>query len=91
MFKLKLLCQMLDEKREREKLSWRELAEKIGIPASSTFTRMNQGGGLPDIENLDRMIEWLEVPADTFFVPRKKKGRAPRLPSGPSLEPVVDP
>jgi transcriptional regulator with XRE-family HTH domain len=54
----------LDRKREAEKLSWRGLAQELGV-APSTFTRMVQGRR-PDADTFAAMVRWLGLPMDQF-------------------------
>lgn len=55
----------LDQRRQSEGLSWRQLAGKIGI-SPSTLSRMAQGNK-PDVDSFAAIIEWLGVPAERFF------------------------
>lgn len=59
------LLTALDQKREERHLSWRQLADAVGMSAS-TLTRM-RGGANPDLENFCRLVIWLNVSADTFI------------------------
>ena len=56
----------LDAARIREDLSWRELARKIGVSAS-TMSRLAQGQN-PDVNAFAKMVRWLRIPADNFIV-----------------------
>lgn len=57
----------LDHKRQSAKMSWRGLAQEIGI-APSTFTRMSQGRR-PDVDTFAGLLRWLGMPAETFMQP----------------------
>jgi transcriptional regulator with XRE-family HTH domain len=56
----------LDAARIREDISWRELARKIGVSAS-TMSRLAQGQN-PDVNAFAKMVRWLRIPADNFIV-----------------------
>jgi transcriptional regulator with XRE-family HTH domain len=55
----------LDARRQTEKLSWRGLAQKLGI-APSTFTRMAQGRR-PDVDTFAALLRWLGMPVEAFM------------------------
>jgi transcriptional regulator with XRE-family HTH domain len=55
----------LDRKRKLEELSWRELAARLDISAS-TFTRMAQGAR-PDVDAFATLLRWLDRPAATYM------------------------
>lgn len=57
----------LDQKRANERLSWRALAGRLRIPAS-TFTRMAQGLK-PDVDAFATMLQWLGMSQDHFLEP----------------------
>lgn len=56
----------LDRKRKLLQLSWRELAGKLDISAS-TFTRMAQGHR-PDVDTFTTLLRWLDMPATAYMV-----------------------
>lgn len=58
------LYDALEAKRVRQGLSWREVAAKLELSAS-TFTRMAQGQR-PDIDTFTTLLAWLEMPADRY-------------------------
>ena len=66
----------LDQRRQTEGLSWRQLAKKLGI-SPSTLSRMAQGHK-PDVDSFATLIRWLGVPAERFFdgVPAPKDDAA---------------
>src|SRR5215210_7751402 len=66
------LYQALDARRQTEKLSWRGLAQKLGI-APSTFTRMAQGRR-PDVDTFAALLRWLGMPAESFMRGRPTAG-----------------
>jgi transcriptional regulator with XRE-family HTH domain len=55
----------LDRKRKLEELSWRELAARLDISAS-TFTRMAQGAR-PDVDAFATLLRWLDQSAATYM------------------------
>src|SRR5262245_11294577 len=57
----------LSAKRQAEQMSWRQLAQKIGISAS-TMTRLAQGQR-PDVDAFATLIRWLGLPAEQFITP----------------------
>ena len=60
----------LDKKRMSQKLSWRTLARILQVPPS-TFTRMAQGKR-PDLDAFATLLNWLDMPADSFMRSRTK-------------------
>lgn len=67
------LIAALDAQRKAQKLSWRKLAEKAGVSAS-TLTRMQQGK-LPDVNTFTRLTRWLKLPAEQFLKQAKSGQR----------------
>ena len=53
-------------RRQKEGLSWRELARKLEL-SPSTFSRLAQGRR-PDVETFVRLLAWLEMPAESFML-----------------------
>jgi hypothetical protein len=60
------LWNLLDRKRRILHLSWRDLATKLDISAS-TFTRMGSGK-CPDADALMTMFVWLNMDTDIVYV-----------------------
>jgi transcriptional regulator with XRE-family HTH domain len=60
----------LDAKRDKQGLSWRELARHLAI-SPSTLTRMAQGRR-PDVDAFATLLRWLGMPADAFMRPAAK-------------------
>jgi transcriptional regulator with XRE-family HTH domain len=54
----------LDSKRSARKMSWRQLAEELGLSAS-IFSRLARGRR-PDFDSYIQMTEWLGVPLESF-------------------------
>ena len=55
----------LTVKRKLQDLTWRELAGKLDISAS-TFTRMAQGHR-PDVDTFATLLRWLDMPAAAYM------------------------
>lgn len=51
--------------RRRQHISLRDLADLTGVSVN-TLSRVERGQ-MPDLKNYQRIVEWLEVPADTFL------------------------
>jgi transcriptional regulator with XRE-family HTH domain len=56
----------LSAKRRAQELSWRQVAQEIGI-SPSTLTRL-ANGQRPDVDAFITLIKWLGVPAEQFMV-----------------------
>ena len=63
----------LDRKRKLDELSWRELAGRLDISAS-TFTRMAQGHR-PDVDTFATLLRWLDMPAAAYMRGEDRRGR----------------
>ena len=68
-------------KRRREDLgmSLRDVADKTGVSAS-TLSRIENGTGKPDADNIARLTSWLDMPIDRVMKKSSKKK---------TVEPVV--
>ena len=55
-------------KRHREdlKLSLRDVADQTGVSAS-TLSRIENGTGRPDADNIARLSQWLDMPVDRIM------------------------
>ncbi|MBX3300532.1 MAG: helix-turn-helix transcriptional regulator [Acidobacteria bacterium] len=71
------LGKAIKRRREELGLSLRDLADVINVSAS-TLSRIENGTGRPDADNIARITQWLNMPVD-----RVMKS------SGDSVEPVV--
>jgi transcriptional regulator with XRE-family HTH domain len=49
--------------REEMKMSLRDVADEIGVSAS-TLSRIENGTGKPDADNIARITRWLDMPVD---------------------------
>jgi transcriptional regulator with XRE-family HTH domain len=63
---VRALYAALDVVRAHEDLSWRGLAEQVGV-SPSTFSRMALGSR-PDADALCTLVTWLRVPLDRFVI-----------------------
>ena len=61
--------------REAKGLSWKEVANKTGVSAS-TLTRMGQGKR-PDIDTLAGLATWSAIDVPDFYADETKKKKAP--------------
>src|SRR3989442_6144032 len=58
---------MIREKRGREGVPLRTVADQCGV-AFSTISRLERAqGGKPDLETLERIASWLKVPPSVLF------------------------
>jgi transcriptional regulator with XRE-family HTH domain len=72
------LGQAIKRRRDELRLSLRDVADVTGVSAS-TLSRIENGTGKPDADNIARLTGWLDMPVD-----RVMKGQ-----SASSVEPVV--
>jgi len=73
------LGRAIKRRREETKMSLRDLADKTGVSAS-TLSRIENGTGKPDADNIARLTNWLDMPID-----RVMKGKSAK----DSVDPVV--
>ncbi len=73
------LGRAIKRRREELKLSLRDVADKTGVSAS-TLSRIENGTGKPDADNIARLTDWLDMPIDRVM---KKKGKSE------TVEPVI--
>lgn len=69
------LYDTLDEERMARGMSWSQVAEEIGV-AASTMKRLAKGGRM-EVDGLMFILQWLGLPAETFV--RRADGSAPNL------------
>jgi transcriptional regulator with XRE-family HTH domain len=67
----------LDSQRQSKKLTWKQVAEKSGVSAS-TLTRMAQGRR-PDVDSLAALLDWSGLKAELFV----QGGRSTQVESDP--------
>jgi len=61
------LGRAVKRRREELKLSLRDVADKTGVSAS-TLSRIENGTGKPDADNIARLTNWLDMPIDRVMV-----------------------
>src|SRR5215475_15127620 len=59
-------------RREQQKLSLRDVADQTGVSAS-TLSRIENGTGKPDADNIARLASWLDVPMERILSGRDPK------------------
>lgn len=59
------LAATLKERRRARRFSLRDLADETGV-SFNTLSRVERGQ-LPDLKNLQRIADWLEMPTDAFL------------------------
>jgi transcriptional regulator with XRE-family HTH domain len=64
------------ERRSRE-ISWRQLAREAGV-SPSTLTRLGNGYR-PDVDAFAKLVRWLGVSAERFFISEESEARQPGL------------
>ena len=67
-------------KRRREELglSLRDVADKTSVSAS-TLSRIENGTGKPDADNIARLTNWLEVPVERILSARPTQDDSPAV------------
>jgi transcriptional regulator with XRE-family HTH domain len=54
----------LKARRRAKRLTLRDLSDEIGV-SFNTLSRVERGH-IPDLKNFQRIVDWLEMPAETF-------------------------
>ena len=75
------LGRAIKRRREELGLSLRDVADKTGVSAS-TLSRIENGTGKPDADNIARLTTWLDMPVDRVMKKQSMKGDG-------AVEPVV--
>ena len=65
------LGRAIKRRRDELKLSLRDVAEETGVSAS-TLSRIENGTGKPDADNIARLTGWLRMPIDRVMVVKGK-------------------
>jgi transcriptional regulator with XRE-family HTH domain len=60
------LGKAIQRRREELKMSLRDVADVVGVSAS-TLSRIENGTGRPDADNIARLTQWLDMPVDRLF------------------------
>ena len=64
--------------RDQKNLSLRDAQQQTGVSAS-TLSRIENGAGRPDADNIARLSQWLDMPVDRMMKKQTKK----------TVEPVI--
>ncbi len=72
------LGKAIKRRREELKLSLRDVADVTEVSAS-TLSRIENGTGRPDADNIARLTQWLDMPVDRLMTKH----------SGNNVEPVI--
>jgi len=56
----------LDQKRDRRKISWRDLAKEVNV-SPSTLSRIRHGDARPSVEAFASLTEWLGMSPESFI------------------------
>lgn len=67
------LGRAIRRKREESGLSLRDVADETGVSAS-TLSRIENGTGKPDADNIARLTGWLNVPMERIMSGRQLEG-----------------
>ena len=67
------LGRSIRRKREETGLSLRDVADETGVSAS-TLSRIENGTGKPDADNIARLTAWLNVPVERIMSGRDAEG-----------------
>jgi len=67
----------LESERRARSLSWRQLAKEAGV-SPSTLSRLGNGYR-PDVDAFAKLVQWLHLPAEDFFVGEGAQGPEPDL------------
>ncbi|HUF03042.1 MAG TPA: helix-turn-helix domain-containing protein [Aridibacter sp.] len=67
------LGRAVKRRREELKLSLRDVADETGVSAS-TLSRIENGTGKPDADNIARLTNWLNMPIDRVMVRNADEG-----------------
>jgi transcriptional regulator with XRE-family HTH domain len=62
-------------RREEQGMSLRDLADETGVSAS-TLSRIENGTGKPDADNIARLTSWLDVPMERILSGRQNPAEA---------------
>lgn len=65
------LGRAIKRRREELKMSLRDVADETGVSAS-TLSRIENGTGKPDADNIARLTGWLKMPIDRVMVVKQK-------------------
>ncbi|MBX3294295.1 MAG: helix-turn-helix transcriptional regulator [Acidobacteria bacterium] len=66
------LGRAVKRRREELKLSLRDVADETGVSAS-TLSRIENGTGKPDSDNIARLSAWLDMPIDRLMTKKSEE------------------
>jgi transcriptional regulator with XRE-family HTH domain len=69
------LGRAIQRKRQEQGLSLRDVADETGVSAS-TLSRIENGTGKPDADNIARLTTWLNVPMERIMGGHQADGEA---------------
>jgi transcriptional regulator with XRE-family HTH domain len=69
------LGRAIKRRREELNLSLRDVADQTNVSAS-TLSRIENGTGKPDADNIARLTNWLDVPLQRILGGREERGEA---------------
>ena len=72
------LGRAIKRRREELGLSLRDVADKTSVSAS-TLSRIENGTGKPDADNIARLTGWLEVPVERILSARPSQDDSPAV------------
>jgi len=58
------LYDALNEQRLGRNLTWREVADEVGVSVT-TITRLKNGGRM-EVDGMLALVDWLRLPVETF-------------------------
>lgn len=64
------LGEAIKRRREERGLSLRDVADETDVSAS-TLSRIENGTGRPDADNIARLTQWLDMPVDRLMNPNR--------------------
>src|SRR5437868_13493089 len=64
-------------RREQQSLSLRDVADVTGVSAS-TLSRIENGTGKPDADNIARLASWLDMPIERVMHHGQRSSSAPK-------------
>ncbi len=64
-------------RREQQNMSLRDLADETGVSAS-TLSRIENGTGKPDADNIARLAAWLDMPIERVMHPGPRAANDPK-------------
>ncbi|HEY0695194.1 MAG TPA: helix-turn-helix transcriptional regulator [Kribbella sp.] len=68
---------VLKARRRAQRLSLRDLAAEIGV-SLNTLSRVERGY-VPELKNFQRIVDWLDVPAEAFLEPADTPASTPEI------------